>query len=299
MDKREHGIALISVLWVVALLSVVAAGVSASTRNDLRLAGNLVASAQARSAAEGGVQWALYELLAGKGASGWQADGSVHELSIGEPIVRVTMIDEAGKLDLNAAPESLLDGLLRSAGLADDVRRGIVDAILDWRDADSVLRPHGAEDPEYRAAGKSYGAKDAPFDSVEELSLVLGMSPQLLRAIKPALTVHSRQAGVNPNAASRQVLLAIPSATAEEVDRYIELRERNRQAGLAPPAPPLTFQPFVARAKSAAFSIHAQARLRNGVTAHVTATVELRRAGQDTPFAIRAWRHEGPELFSP
>ena len=298
MNPRQRGIALISVLWTLALLSLIAAGVSATTRNDVRLSANLAASAQARSAAAGGVHWALYELMARKGASGWQADGTVHELNLGAAVVRVAILDEAGKIDLNAAPATLLDGLLRSTGLPDDVSRRVVDAILDWRDPDSDVRPHGAENAEYRLAGKPYGAKNAPFDSVDELSLVLGVPPELYRTVRPALTVFSRQAGVNPAAASREVLLAIAGGD-PHVDGYLELRERNRQEGLAPPPAPLAWQAHLARAKGAAVSIHAQARVGNGVTAHVTATAEMRASSPGTPFTLRDWRLEGPELFSP
>jgi general secretion pathway protein K len=275
MRASQQGIALVSVLWVLALLSVIAAGVAASTREDLRLAGNLVAAAQARAAAEGGVQWTLHEALAGRAAD------TVLELNIGDALVRIAVADEAGKIDLNAAPASLLEGLLKSSGLEDEVRRRVLDAILDWRDADSDVRPDGAEDAEYRAAGLPYGAKNAPFDSVDELSLVLGVSPQIYQLLKPALTVYSRQPRINPAAASRQVLLAVPGANPEEVERYLELRERNRQEGVA------------ARTLGNVLSLHAQARMPNGATAHVTATVELRRPA----FTIRDWRHEGAELF--
>jgi general secretion pathway protein K len=45
----------------------------------------------------------------------------------------------------------------------------LVDAILDWRDEDDLHLVNGAEDPDYKAAGLPYGAKDGPFDSLEEL----------------------------------------------------------------------------------------------------------------------------------
>jgi general secretion pathway protein K len=267
---KQTGIALISVLWVVGLLSVVAVGLSASLRNDIRVAAHSIAAAQARRAAEGGVHRALYELLAARG----KTDDTLREFSVGEATVRVTASDEAGRIDLNAAPAALLDGVLATAGLPEPERRSLVDAILDWRDADHDVRPYGAEDSEYRSQGSAYGAKDAPFDSVEELSLVLGMSPALFAKLKPLLTVHSRQAGVNPAAASKELLLAI--------------------AGADTTLP----QQFVAR-PSATFSIHAQARVRNGATAHVTATVNLNAPRQQPPFTLRDWRPNGPELFSP
>ncbi len=113
--RRNRGIALISVLWVVALLTVVAGGVSTGMQSETRLARNLMVSAQARHAAEGGVQLAVLALLGGARRTAWQPDGSVHELVIGDAVVRVTVIDEAAKIDLNLAPDVLLDRLLKTA----------------------------------------------------------------------------------------------------------------------------------------------------------------------------------------
>ena len=295
--EPNRGIALISVLWVVALLAVVAGGMSAGMQNEARLARNLIASAQARHAAEGGVQLALLALLNGAGRSAWQPDGSAHERVVGDAIVRITMIDEAGKIDLNAAQDGLLDGLLKTAELEDWERHSIVDAILDWRDADSFIRLNGAEDGDYLAADKPYGTKDTRFDSVDELQLVLGVAPELYRKIKPALTVYSRQPGVNPAAASRQVLLAIPGMDVETVERYIALREQNRENGLPPPPPRIIDRQYIARRRARTYSIHAQARVQNGVTAHVTATVDLRGRDPTAPFTVLSWRQEGDELF--
>ena len=98
-------------------------------------------------------------------------------------------------------------------------------AILDWRDADDLKRPNGAEEPDYRAAGKTYKPANAPFDSVGELQRVLGVTPALVARIADSLTVYSRQPGINPATASRDVLLAIPNVTPEAVDAYIALRD--------------------------------------------------------------------------
>jgi general secretion pathway protein K len=293
----NRGIALISVLWVVALLAVVAGGMSAAMQDETRLVRNLLASAQARHAAEGGVQLALLALASNTGQPSWQADGAPRELAIGDAAVRVTVIDEAGKIDLNAAQDGLLDGLLKTAELEDWQRRSIVDAILDWRDTDNLTRLNGAEDDDYLSADKPYGTKDTRFDSVDELYLVLGVSPALYRKIKSALTVYSGQPGVNPAAASRQVLLAIPGMDADTVETYMALRQQHREAGLAPPPPPLTNRQYIARGRARTYSIHAQARVHNGVTAHITATVDRRGRDLTAPFTVLSWRQEGDELF--
>ncbi len=56
----------------------------------------------------------------------------------------------------------------------------IADAILDWLDADDEVRPNGAETEYYSSLARPYAAKNGPLDSVEELLLVKGVTPELL-----------------------------------------------------------------------------------------------------------------------
>lgn len=263
MRRKPAGVALLSVLIVVALLAVLATAAAARVRSETRLAANLLAAAQARSAAEAGIQLALYRLAEGSAETRWQADGAVHELRLGEARVRVALEDEAGKLDLNLAPQRVLENLL-SAELAE--------RIVERR-------------------------KDAPFESVDEVQAIPGMRAERFRQARRALTVHSRQPGVLAEAASRQVLLAIPGTDAREVDGYIEQRARHREAGLEPPPPPASERRYLVRNGSATIGIHAHARLPGGAAAQVTATIDLRRPGGNTPFRILDWRPEGEDLF--
>ena len=285
----QAGIALISVLWVLALLTVIASALSFSVRNETKFARNVIASAQARHAAEGGIYLAVERLLTR--AAQPRPDYAAYEFVVGQAHVRAVISDEAGKIDLNAAPPELLDGLLRSAGVEAWQRANIVDAILDWRDADQVTRINGAEDREYRAGGKDYGAKDARFDSVDELKLVLGMSPQLFRKIRPALTVHSQQRGINPAAASRLVLLGIPGMGPDTVDAYLRLRSERDDSGLPPPPPPSIDGRFRASATGSVYTIRSRARLGDGIAAELAATVTLRDAAE-RGFTIMSWDDE-------
>ena len=87
---------------------------------------------------------------------------------------------------------------------------------------DKRRRNPGAEDSDYAHAG--YGAKDGPFNSIEELRLVAGMTNDIFRQIYPALTIHSRQPGIHPLTAPREVLLALPGSDAERIDTFIQNR---------------------------------------------------------------------------
>lgn len=261
MPHRSAGVALLSVLVVIALLAVLASATAVRVRSEMQLAANLVAAAQARSAAEAGVQIALHRLVE-SGASRWQADGAVHEIRLGEALIRLVLEDEAGKVDLNHAPQRVLEKLLTAE---------LAERIVERR-------------------------KDAAFETLDALQQIPGMSPQLFRAVRPALTVHSRQPGVLAAAASRQVLLAIPGSDAREVDGYIEQRVRNRQEGLEPPPAPSTERGYLVRNGNATISVHAHARL-GGAAGQLTATLDLRRPGIGAPFRVLDWRYEGEALF--
>ena len=65
---------------------------------------------------------------------------------------------------------------------------------------------------------------NAPFEAVGELQRVLGMTPALMASIADSLTVYSRQRGINPATASRDVLLALPGITPEQVDAFLAAR---------------------------------------------------------------------------
>jgi general secretion pathway protein K len=295
--SRRSGFALVGVLWVVALLFVAAGSIAGGRRSDIQLASVLIASAQAHQASEAGLQLGLFDALQPDGAPGCRADGTMQERRFDRAVIRYSLTDEAGKIDLNAASAELLDGLLREAALPSAERLRVLDAILDWRDSDDATRPYGAEDAQYRSAGKDHGARNGPFATVGELALVLGVSADLFHALQPALTVHSRQPLIIAECASRQVLLSIPGALVEEVDAYLRLRARHREAGEAPPPAPESLSPYLSRNGIGTLGIHAQARLPNGTSAHTRGIVDLRRPGAHAPYSFVEWRHDGPELF--
>lgn len=271
MRRFTHGVALIGVLLVVVMLVALASSAVAQWRADARLLANQLAFATVHHAAEAGVQRGFYELAAPPGETSWPADGTPRELRFGDARVRVTLSDEAGKIDLNLAPAALLERLFIRAALAPRQASELVEHIVARREV-------------------------TPFTHIEELDDVPGMSAALYREVRLAITVHARQPGIIADAATRQVLLAVPGAEEGEVDRYLALREKHRAAELGPPLPP--GEPgYFARNGNATFTVHAEARLPSGLRSHVAATVDLRRPGGKAPFRVLEWQHDGPELF--
>jgi len=287
--SRQRGVALVLVVWVAVILSVVAASFIMERRTEAMIVLNSVSLARAQNAADAGVARAVAEAYRNdpNATDAWKRDGMPHDFAFEGMAVRVEMRDESAKIDVNTASDALLRGLLLSIGLQDDEASRILDAILDWRDADSLKRPNGAEEPEYRAAGLTYKPGNAPFQALEELQLVLGMRPEVYRRIAPLVTVYSRLPGVNPQVASREVLLAIPGLTSDVVDNYIAQRTDALAQGLPPP--PLTQAGAYASGMSPVMNVMATARTDDGVT-FAREAVALLRPTPRKPVTYLAWR---------
>jgi general secretion pathway protein K len=287
------------VMWVAILLTVIASSFIFEARTDMLVVRNSVSMARAEAAADAGVYRAVFELYrADNSPDAWRRNGAVHEWSFDGLPVRVEVGDESGKIDINTAAEPLLRGLLQVAGATEEDAASLVDAILDWRDVDSLKRVHGAEDADYRAAGLTYGPGNAQFQAIEELQLVLGMPPHIYRRIAPFITVFSRQPGVSSELAPREVLLAIPGVTSDIADAYIAQRDAARASG----------QPVPQMREAAAFranittvaSIRSEARLDDG-TVFVRETTALLRPTPRRAVTFLTWREStaGTALAAP
>ncbi|APV49627.1 hypothetical protein BWI17_08025 [Betaproteobacteria bacterium GR16-43] len=286
---RQQGVALVLVIWLAALLTVVAGNFAFSARNDSLIVYNSISIARAQAAADAGVVRAVFEVYRlDNPPDQWRRDGTAHDWSFDGIPVRIELRDESAKIDVNTASDALLRGLFVSVGLTDEEAARIVDAIADWRDVDGLKRPNGAEEADYRSAGLAYGPANAPFQAIEELQLVLGMRPDIYRRIAPMITVYSRQMGVSITTATREVLLAIPGTTPEVVDTYIAQRDAARAAGQAPPLFPAAGS-FAAGPNAQVSSIRAEAKLEDG-TVYVREAVALLRPSPRRPVTYLVWR---------
>ena len=295
---QQRGVALVLVLWVVTLLSVIAGNFAFSMRGEAQIARNLLSTAQAQAQADAGVQRAWYELMKPPTElNRWVGDGSPHELGVTAGVVRVSIQDESGKIDLNTTSEALLVGLFRSVGMGAEAAAALADCVQDWRDTDKLRRLHGAEEVEYLAAGKSYAPSNAPFETVDELQRVLGVTPELFRQLKPALTVYSRQPGVNTAVAQREALLAIPGVTPEMIQQFLVLRQS--MVASQQNAPALVGAGAFASGPSGVpvYSVHSEIQMADG-TVFVRQAVARITRDPKRPVTLLAWDEGDSEQFS-
>jgi len=156
--------------------------------------------------------------------SSWALPGEFEPLN--DAVMRATITDEYGKINLNAlvdystgdkvvrphlriALEELFSQRASAAGIDVDPEP-LVSSIVDWLDEDDENDENGAESEFYEASENPYPCKNGPMDSLEELLLIRGMTPDLyfgVKGVEPPqlplsefLTVHGDWLGrINPN----------------------------------------------------------------------------------------------------
>ena len=290
--SRARGVAFILVLWVIAMLSIMLGSFALTARTENLQARHLFDTTQARYAAEAGLNLAVFELRKTDPLMRWVGDGRPYTFGYGDAEIEVRITDDSGKIDINTADEKLLMGLFTARGIELEQAQKLTAAIIDWRDPDDLAQPNGAEISDYKAAGLSYGPKNAPFDTVSELQQVLGMDYALYEKLEPALTIYSGRAQPGAEFAPVEALEAT-GCSAEQANDLIQQRQTLAPADLAGAG--LTgcdgSTPIVAGGGGLTYSVKSRAKLSNGASTILDATIRIggiNAAGR--PFVILRWR---------
>jgi general secretion pathway protein K len=224
----QAGTVLLLVILILALISVLILSWAQEWRTELRLAANYREAHQCRRLAEAGVYYALGKLVSTKveeasflqnplGApttevkpTAWQGDQRPYLLELPGGWVEIRLADEAGKINLNRAPEDILLNFFTVLGFSPARVRTMVDSIQDWRSRGDTPRPYGAKSDYYLSLDPPYVAKNSNFEAVTELAWVRGFeNSPLIPRLCEWLTVQGTSSGVNVNTAPLQVLLAM------------------------------------------------------------------------------------------
>ncbi len=188
MNKRERGFALLVVLWSTALLALLATQLTSAGRSELQVAANIRTAAKLEADTDGLVYTTIFRLMSDSPVQR-AVDGRDREAAVpgAHGMVRVTSL--AGKINPNTASEDLLVALLQQVGVPAQRSASLAAAIADWRTPGQQPRPGGAKAAQYRAAGLPYTPPGAPFQTIEELQLVLGMTPDLFARLAPHMSI--------------------------------------------------------------------------------------------------------------
>src|SRR5215471_9904458 len=192
--RQARGFALIVVLWFLVLIAAIATYLLANARSETAVARNIRAAASAEALADAGIAQAIFNRTDTIPSRRWDLDGEPHEVSLATGNVTIRLYDEHLKINPNIASESLISGLFQAAGTDRALARRLGASIADWVGMGDTPRQFGAKKEQYEQAGRSYGPPNAPIESLDELQLVLGMTPELLALVRPYLTIYTSNA---------------------------------------------------------------------------------------------------------
>ena len=246
---NNRGFALVFVLWVFIFLFVVAFDFTGSVREEGMAAHRFAQETGGYFLALAGFEQGVYRLMLNRetGSRGAETEGSLQgeenpivfgewtEAALGEGTYRVCFVDEGGKINLKWVDEETLQRVFSNLGIEQDRIGVLVDSILDWRDEDDLHRLNGAEKDYYLALSPPYGAKDGPFDTVEELLWVKGMTRDLFYGyeeegtrrvgLREIFTVDGRHRRVNLLTTSAAVCQALLGQSLEECEKFVQERK--------------------------------------------------------------------------
>ncbi|MFQ3573790.1 MAG: hypothetical protein SNJ53_04065 [Thermodesulfovibrionales bacterium] len=237
MIRDKSGLVLVIVLWIITILMSIAISLSYLTKIELLSTFTHSRETEFRYYALAGIEKAKVEISYQTLKQGqqddtvWRFDGTPYTFEIGDGMVEIRILDESGKIDINHANEEVLKRLLVNQGVDDDRATEIVDAIMDWKDPDDIPRPKGAESEYYQSLQRPYKAKNAPFESVDELINVKGITKEILygtskkNGIHQYLTVYTKINRVSIYHSPLEVLMAVTGIDQETATLFMNRRK--------------------------------------------------------------------------
>lgn len=285
--RNERGWALISVLWTVTALALMAAAAQELTVTSYRSERHAMVDARASADLDAAVARAVLGISDRRPERRWRVDGATTTFLHDGLAIAVTVQDETGRIDLNTSSGAIIRQLLMSKGLAPDDAGKLADSIIAWRSAAGLDTARGATDADYGAAHLSYLPRHGPFETVAELKLVLGMTESLYARLAPALTVYSKRPNFDASVAPREVLAVLYPNDPQKIDAILRARDGDPAAALR-----FGFSPGAAATLIApsgrAFQI--VARLAIGRRSFRRDAVVALTGDDKRPFFALAWR---------
>ncbi|MFU8836725.1 MAG: type II secretion system minor pseudopilin GspK [Thiohalomonadaceae bacterium] len=242
--RRQNGVALITVILIVALATTVAVSMAAREQYDIRRSGNLLQAEQAWLYVQGIEGWAAHILrrdredgevdhldedwatvLPPVPVDGGQLSGGLEDL---QGRFNLNNLLQAGQID-----EAALQQFRRLLQLL-ELDPQLAEVLADWLDADIEPRfPAGAEDGHYLGLERPYRSANSPMTSVSELRLLAGMDAEGYQRLAPYLAALPTRSRLNVNTASLPVLMSLAEEIGErEAEQLIADRGEDGYASV-------------------------------------------------------------------
>jgi general secretion pathway protein K len=239
VSQRQRGIALITVILIVALATTVASFVAWRQQVWTRQVENLRDAAQAAAVARAGVDWAGAILREDRRKNQSDHLNEAWAQQVALPVERGRVaggiLDAQARFNLNNlvrnGQSSLTDiaafqRLLTTLEFSADAANRLTEALIDWLDADNL--PYGASDTEsayYLALPQPYLVANRALVDLAELGLVRGFDQAVVDKLAPWVSVLPQPTPVNINTASAEVIAAvIPGYTLDDARHWVTER---------------------------------------------------------------------------
>ena len=222
----ERGFAIIAVLWGLAILAVISAAMITSSGVLQKEAYDNADSLRWEAIQDSLINETVLELLDDHNPKPVPIDGTLRAVETADITGEISIQDESGRIDLNAAPREVLIALMRSSGVPLATADVLADHIIEWRQVPDAKQLPGAAAAPYALAGLDYAPRQGPFQRVDEVRLVLGMTPAVYDRIAPALTVYSGRKDFDPDLAPMAALLSLPGIDGELAAAIVAARAR-------------------------------------------------------------------------
>jgi general secretion pathway protein K len=279
----SDGFILVAVLWILGALATLASIYTIYVANTaIAVAGN-DGTVEIEALTSAAIELTAYRLLEAPKES--RPTRGAFNFRLGHANAAVDFCSEAARIDLNEAPKELLAGLFAALGAHPNDAAQYADRVIGWRTTPRS-EAHDKEAPLYSAAGLNYGPRGAPFEHVGELSLVLGLPPDMVERALPYVTVFSGREEVNVHDAAPMVLAALPGMTPER------LRGFSAASGVQSASPSGS-----QRASAEAFlttegsdAIRVTVRIGFDNSRRVTSEVVILLGEGDEPFHVLSWQ---------
>lgn len=233
---NQRGVALIAALLVTAILLTLVSDFIYRMYIASSRAGNLKDGARAGALASDGVVLAkagLEQLIRKDANIVLDKEGLVFSQPAGEGLsVEIRATDESGRLSVRAVypmtglSDPKIESSLRKFFKEMKLQGSLTDSLSDWIDGDDVTRPGGAEAAQYRSTKRPYKPRNNYPETLDELLLVNGFTPEVFDAVGRYLTVYGTDGLVNLNTAPKEVLVALSDEmTGALADEIIKKRK--------------------------------------------------------------------------
>lgn len=230
----QRGVALITALLVIALVTAAAVAMASRQQLDIRRTANTLQRDQAYVYAEGAEVMARVVLAKDDPTTDhkeedWGKSGVTIPFQGG--LLTGTLEDIQGRFNLNNVVKK--DGtvhqpdverlkrlltILKGKSTGEDVWKNaepsdLANAVRDWIDSDSDVSSGGAEDSDYLQLERPYRAANTPIAATSELLLVRGFTPAIYREVAPFVTALPERTLINVNTAKLEVLRTLDENT--------------------------------------------------------------------------------------